>query len=590
MKLSLIVAAIFGSSALAVPLNETRHAATCIPLQDGSGPVPSPDSAKSFLNSTILSTPAIMAPPPTGWLTMFTNLNSVMTDSTYLGHSLLDTYDTAVCASRCYRKKGCIGINIFFERAPAYKPGRECPNPSSTTLIKCAYFSGVVNKASATDAGYKTAKFRVVYAGSNGYMQQWLDYGNSSTATSSTPATTSSAPMVSTSTIFDSMSTTSSMAASASTSDMSTAPPSSSTASAPPDSTTTPATQGTETNTQSTTTTATTSMPPNCYADNCLRNILDLRYVSSAGPFCSDYLNTPGMPIATYLGNCEGDTASVTSACSCYMSPAPSTSSSATTTEMLSASTTGAPASSSNTFSVTSSSPSSSALSTSSTDTASSSASANTDTAYGPSSTDITITYCPGCSLTTMSGSTSGVTSAETSTTSSPSASAASTSQTTQSSFSRTSTMSSTSASTTVSGSLSIMTGSASSNSASTSASALFISTSTVHWDDVGNFGTTSSSAHSTSGISSIVSSTSDHSTASSISTASSSTSMMILLPTTTSSATNSQTHFKQHKSIVVICFQQLNYYANDHSNYNPADPTKHVVAFGASHICIGYE
>ncbi|ETN46084.1 uncharacterized protein HMPREF1541_00268 [Cyphellophora europaea CBS 101466] len=141
----------------------------CTRLQDGSGPVPIPDTAKSFQNSSLFSTFAVQARAPEGWMQMYSNLSSITGTNTtgYLGFSLLESYDTSLCSARCLKKKNCIGINVYFERAPTVMPGLACSNPASTTLIKCAYFASVVKKDTAINSGYKEKDFDIVYAGSN---------------------------------------------------------------------------------------------------------------------------------------------------------------------------------------------------------------------------------------------------------------------------------------------------------------------------------------------------------------------------------------------------------------------------------------
>lgn len=76
--------------------------------------------------------------------------------------------------------------------------------------------------------------------------------------------------------------------------------------------------------TATTTTKATTSLT--CTANNCLRNLQDARYSSSASAFCSTYtttVNAATSAIPTYLGNCHGSPSSVSSACSCLLATKP---------------------------------------------------------------------------------------------------------------------------------------------------------------------------------------------------------------------------------------------------------------------------
>ncbi|RFU28817.1 hypothetical protein B7463_g7522, partial [Scytalidium lignicola] len=69
-----------------------------------------------------------------------------------------------------------------------------------------------------------------------------------------------------------------------------------------------------------------------CNQDNCLRNLLDTRYISTASTFCASYtssVSTEPTAIPTWLNGCGGLPSRVSSACSCL--PTSATSSFATT-------------------------------------------------------------------------------------------------------------------------------------------------------------------------------------------------------------------------------------------------------------------
>jgi hypothetical protein len=90
-----------------------------------------------------------------------------------MGYTLLDSYDTQACASKCDSIVGCQAINVAFERAPAVDPDyTTCTNPSSTTLIKCVFWGSPVTKENAVNNGQWRADFQVVVAGSNGYVSK----------------------------------------------------------------------------------------------------------------------------------------------------------------------------------------------------------------------------------------------------------------------------------------------------------------------------------------------------------------------------------------------------------------------------------
>jgi hypothetical protein len=55
------------------------------------------------------------------------------------------------------------------ERGPSLNPGRNCPNPDAVANVKCSFWGGPVDAATATDKGVLREKFEVAIAGSNGY-------------------------------------------------------------------------------------------------------------------------------------------------------------------------------------------------------------------------------------------------------------------------------------------------------------------------------------------------------------------------------------------------------------------------------------
>ncbi|RFU25463.1 hypothetical protein B7463_g10871, partial [Scytalidium lignicola] len=72
--------------------------------------------------------------------------------------------------------------------------------------------------------------------------------------------------------------------------------------------------------------TSTTAAPLVCNSNNCLRQLKDARYSSSASAFCSTYtktVNTVPTAIPTYLGNCKSSPSAVSSACSCLLAATP---------------------------------------------------------------------------------------------------------------------------------------------------------------------------------------------------------------------------------------------------------------------------
>ncbi|ORY63272.1 uncharacterized protein BCR38DRAFT_344496 [Pseudomassariella vexata] len=143
----------------------------CQPQPSGSGPRVSPDTDNAFLSSTELSSIAAAAPIPTDYSRMFVNLHASSSAYGYQGFTTLESYDTNLCAAKCNDILGCFGFNIYFERDPSVEPAASCPNPSSTTVIKCVFWGGLVAAENARNDGQWRNNFHVVISGSNGYMR-----------------------------------------------------------------------------------------------------------------------------------------------------------------------------------------------------------------------------------------------------------------------------------------------------------------------------------------------------------------------------------------------------------------------------------
>lgn len=116
--------------------------APCDPQQTGAGPVPSPDTAANFKSYPAFSLSASAAPVPTGYDQVFRNLDGENNALGYMGFTLMDSYDTLLCANKCNAIYGCTSFNVAFERSPSKDPspsGGACEQPPTTTLIKCKH-------------------------------------------------------------------------------------------------------------------------------------------------------------------------------------------------------------------------------------------------------------------------------------------------------------------------------------------------------------------------------------------------------------------------------------------------------------------
>lgn len=143
----------------------------CTPQPKGAGPVPSPDTPEAFVAFPAFSEAALAAATPKGYKQTFQNLKAAYSGYSYITFSNLDSYDTAACSAKCDAYKGCSSFNVYFERDPTLAPGPNCPNPPSTTNIRCALWGSAIDAKGATNNGQFREQFQIVIAGSNGYSK-----------------------------------------------------------------------------------------------------------------------------------------------------------------------------------------------------------------------------------------------------------------------------------------------------------------------------------------------------------------------------------------------------------------------------------
>lgn len=91
----------------------------CSPQPTGAGPVPSLDTASSFLSYAPFAAAASSASTPSKYLNTFTNLKASNSAYGYMGYTALDTYSSEACATECDNRVGCSAFNLFFERDPS---------------------------------------------------------------------------------------------------------------------------------------------------------------------------------------------------------------------------------------------------------------------------------------------------------------------------------------------------------------------------------------------------------------------------------------------------------------------------------------
>jgi hypothetical protein len=183
----------------------------CAALLNGSAPIPSLDTADAFTRLGFYNSAANHAKTPKRYIKVFSSVSASVSLSPgeYLGYTLLETYDLDRCASICDSTKRCNAFNTLFGKSPSLRPGLSCPHPPSVVYIKCALWAGPFANSNATNSGQHRDEFKVVIAGSNGYVRKpsatSISIIRSTLATTlkvSTSATRSPSPSSSTSAIF----------------------------------------------------------------------------------------------------------------------------------------------------------------------------------------------------------------------------------------------------------------------------------------------------------------------------------------------------------------------------------------------------
>ncbi|KAJ9156450.1 hypothetical protein NKR23_g1366 [Pleurostoma richardsiae] len=143
----------------------------CCPQPPGWGPIPTDDTADGFRGLADLHTAATGAATPPGYTLVAQDLDASVEGISLEGIALLQAYDTTACAAICSANVFCGSFNIYFERDPLLDPSIPygCPDPDSTTNIKCALWSCPGTTGQATNDGELRGDFEVVIQGSNIY-------------------------------------------------------------------------------------------------------------------------------------------------------------------------------------------------------------------------------------------------------------------------------------------------------------------------------------------------------------------------------------------------------------------------------------
>jgi hypothetical protein len=175
----------------------------CSMLMRGNGPLPLEDTPKAFQALKNISDSATSAVTPSGYISSYVNTNATYNEpKLFAGYTDLDTYDVQRCkclhlvprclapptlkpstykfksgADICDSVPSCNAFTTYFERSPTMYPGPRCPNPPSSTKIKCAMWRGTITSDMPMNSGQYQQDFLVVIAGSNAYVKDVLDLG-----------------------------------------------------------------------------------------------------------------------------------------------------------------------------------------------------------------------------------------------------------------------------------------------------------------------------------------------------------------------------------------------------------------------------
>jgi len=154
---------LFAATALASPLRQHEHffKRAC---------TTGPDTAVDFLAWPAYSAAANNASTPSGYTNTFTDLHASSNADGYAGYTTLSTYDVASCAAKCSASSNCHAFNIFYERSPISTSSSFNSTCTSTAIIKCVFWNGAVTTSNAQNTGSTPNGFKVVIAGSNGYV------------------------------------------------------------------------------------------------------------------------------------------------------------------------------------------------------------------------------------------------------------------------------------------------------------------------------------------------------------------------------------------------------------------------------------
>ncbi|ROV95271.1 hypothetical protein VPNG_08970 [Cytospora leucostoma] len=122
------------------------------------------DTPEAFQNYTPFHTAARIATTPLGYTLVGQALSGSVYGTVLRGVQYLTEYNTVTCAAMCTDMGTCTSFNIYCDAG--------CPNPNSTTNIKCVFWGSSISEGLALNRGEIRCRFRVIITGSNYYIKE----------------------------------------------------------------------------------------------------------------------------------------------------------------------------------------------------------------------------------------------------------------------------------------------------------------------------------------------------------------------------------------------------------------------------------
>lgn len=145
---------------------------TCSATPAGAGPAITPDTFDAFVGSDLLTPSYNNLTTPPNYSQIQGDQNKSIGSKGWYSLSTLSAYDSSLCAAKCDSLERCEGFNLYFERDPSVNVDpNNCPNPASTTNIKCVLLGSRFQSSDFINGGGWQSQFHVGVAGSVGFLK-----------------------------------------------------------------------------------------------------------------------------------------------------------------------------------------------------------------------------------------------------------------------------------------------------------------------------------------------------------------------------------------------------------------------------------